>query len=182
MRLKDGETESTFTNDDKIGNNYVNFIKDRDIKSVEVAPSKSIIEEYQGKGLGNVLVDDAFISFCLGLSELAYKLFSFSGSNKPTFNISFVKLVSKKYLNLEKQVKGVYDAKGKRKSAGQGKARVLKRIQDALTELQSKGHFTSWAYDEGKDAFSWTYSNKIIKHKALLPIKTRAEETGQTGQ
>jgi len=182
IQLKDGETQNSFTNDDRIGNTSVNFIRDRDIKSIDISPSKSIIEEYQGKGLGNVLVDDAFISFCLGLSELAYKLFSFSGSNKPTFTIRFDKLISKKYLNLEKQVKGVYDTTGKRKSAGQGKARVLKRIQEALTELKSKGHFTSWAYDEARDMFSWTYCNKIIKHKELLPLKIKPEETGQTGQ
>ncbi len=182
IQLKDGETQNSFTNDDRIGNNSVNFIRDRDIKSIDISPSKSIIEEYQGKGLGNVLVDDAFISFCLGLSELAYKLFSFSGSNKPTFKISFNKLISKKYLNLEKQVKGVYDATGKRKSAGQGRARVLKRIQEALKELTDKGHFTSWVYDEARDMFSWAYSNKIIKHKELLPLKVKSDETGQTGQ
>ncbi len=168
--LKDKESENSFTNDDKIGTNYCSFIKDRDIMSVEVAPSTSFIEELQGKGLGNVLVDDGFVAFSLGLSDLAYKIFCFSGSNRPSYKIGFSKLINKNYLNLEKQVKA------------QGKPRVLKRIQEALKELSDKGHLTKWAYDEVKDEFSWTYSSKIIKHKELLPLKVKPEETGQTGQ
>ena len=181
MRLKQSERESDFTNDNKVGNNYVSFIKDRDISTVEISPSKSVIEEIAGKGLGNVLVDDNFVAFCLDLSELAYKLFCFSGSNKPSFKITFDKLINKKHLNLEKQVYGVRDNTGKRKSAGQGKKRVLVRIREALKELLDKGHLTGWTYDEVKDLFSWTYSNKIIKHKELLPapVKIGAGETRQ---
>lgn len=181
MRLKDGESEATFTKDDRIGNNYVNFIRDRDIDTIDIMPSVSIQEELQGKGLGSVLTDDSFVAFCLGLSELAYKFFCWSGSNKPSFKIGFDKLISKKHLNLEKQVYGVKDARGKRKSAGQGKARVLKRIQEALKELLDKGHLVKWAYDEATDTFSWTYSNKIIKHKELLPTPVRAG-AGETRQ
>ena len=187
MRLKKGESEATFTKDDRIGNNYVNFIKNRDIDTIDIMPSASIQEELQGKGLGNVLTDDAFVAFCLDLSELAYKLFCFSGSNKPSFKIGFDKLIAKKYLNLEKQVYGVKDATGKRKSAGQGKARILKRIQEALKELLDKGHLVKWAYDETRDFFSWTYSSKMIKHKELLPLKVEAgqllkAEPEQAGQ
>jgi hypothetical protein len=176
MRLKNGETEATFTKDDRIGNNYVNFIRDRDIDTVEITPSKNIIAELQGKGLGNVLVDDIFVAFCLDLSELAYKLFCLSGSNKPSYKIHFNKLITKKYLNLEKQVYGAKDTMGKRKSAGQGKARVLKRIEEALKELLDKGHFVKCTYDKEQDLFEWTYANKIIKHKELL---AEAEETKQ---
>jgi len=175
MRLEKGESEATFTKDERIGNNYVNFIRNRDIDTIDIMPSVSIQEELQGKGLGNVLTDDAFVAFCLDLSELAYKLFCFSGSNKPSFKIGFDKLIAKKYLNLEKQVYGVRDTAGKRKSAGQGRARVLKRIQEALKELLDKGHLVSWAYDEATGLFSWTYSNKIIKHKELLTIKAEPE-------
>ena len=167
MRLKDGETEKSLSNDSKVGTRYVSFIKDRDIDTVDIMPSQSLIEELQGKGLGNVLVDDAFIAFCLELSELAYKLFCLSGSNKPSWKIGFDKLVAKRYLNKEKQVKV------------QGKKRVLKQIRDALKELLDKGHLAKWDYDPLKDMFSWTYSDKIIKHKELLAPK---EPQGQTGQ
>ena len=177
IRLKDGETEAGFTKDDRVGTDYLNFIRDRDIYSVEISPSISLQEELQGGGLGNVLVDDLFVAFSLGLSDLAYKLFCLSGSNKPSFRIGFDKLVSKKYLNLETQLKGVYDTRGKRLRAGKGKPRILARIKEALNELLGTGHLTKWAYNEDRDIFSWTYSDKIIKHKALLPLKT--EETGQ---
>jgi len=181
--LKDKETENDFTNDDKIGTNYCSFIKDRDITSVDVAPSTSFIEELQGRGLGNVLVDDGFVAFSLGLSDLAYKLFCFSGSNKPNYKINFDKLIEKKNLNLERQIKGEYTATGKRLRAGKGKPKILAKIQEALTELKDKGHLTKWAYDEATELFSWTYSSKIIKHRELMPPKTeQAEETGQTRQ
>lgn len=182
MRLEAGETEATFTKDERIGNNYVSFIRNRGIDTIEIMPSVSIQEDLKdhSKTLGNVLVDDAFIAFCLGLSELAYKLFCFSGSNKPSFKIGFDKLISKKYLNLEKQVKGVYDGTGKRQSAGQGRTRVLTRISKALQELLDKGHLTEWYYNEEKDMFSWTYTSKIIKHKGLLPAPI--ERTGETRQ
>lgn len=171
--LKENENENSFTNDDKIGTNYASFIRDRDIYSVEIMPSASIQEELQGSKPNNVLVDDSFVAFSLGLSDLAYKIFCFSGSNKPHFKIGFDKLISEKYLNLEKQVMGVYEKlpdnkRGKRLQTGHGKTRVLKRIKDAFKELLDKGHLTKWNYDEPADMFSWTYSNKIFKHKALL--------------
>jgi hypothetical protein len=179
---QDGETKDNFTN-------YCSFIKDRAIDSVEVMPSQSIQEDLRtfkkgqhAEGLGNVLVDDSFVAFSLGLNELAYKLLSLTGSHRPSFKIGFNKLITQKYLNLEKQLKGVYTQTGKRLRAGKGKPKILARIQEALTELQTKGHLTSWGYDEATDMFSWTYSSKIIKHKELLPPKPAVEETGQTGQ
>ena len=171
---QDGENEKNFTNDDRIGTNYVSFIKGRDIDSVEIMPSKSIQEDLrqynkgQSTGLGNVLVDDAFVAFGLDLSDLAYKIFCYSGSNKPSFKIGFDKLITKINLNLEKQVKA------------QGKPRVLNKIREALKELLDKGHLAKWDYYEAGDTFSWTYSNKIIKHKELLLTGKRgADETRQ---
>lgn len=171
MRFKKGEDEDSFNNDYRTGTNYINFIRDRFVKSVEITPSASLIEGLEGKGLGNVLVDDNFVAFSLGLSDLAYKLFCFSGSNKPTFKIGFRKLTSKKYLNLGKQIYGIYDDKGKRIRAGQGKKRILENIKIAFTELLDKGHLKEWEYNEIKDQFNWVYSDKFIKHKELLSKK-----------
>ncbi|MBA7528813.1 hypothetical protein ES705_21003 [subsurface metagenome] len=171
MRFKKGEDEDSFNNDYRTGTDYISFIRDRFVKSVEITPSASIIEGLEGKGLGNVLVDDNFVAFSLGLSDLAYKLFCFSGSNRPTFKIGFRKLTSKKYLNLGKQIYGVYDDKGKRIRAGQGKRRILENIKRAFTELLVKGHLKEWGYNEIKDQFNWVYSDKFIKHKELLSKK-----------
>ena len=174
-RLKDNEKEEDFNNDARVGTDYLSFIKDRDIESVEVMPSKSIQEELTGSGLGNVLVDDSFVAFSLGLSDLAYKLFCFSGSNKPTFKIGFKKLINKKYLNLETQVFGEYNKAGKRIKKGAGRARILQRIKDALDELKEKGHLAKWDYNEQTEFFSWTYSNAVIKHKELLKKEATKE-------
>ena len=171
-RLKDGETEENITNDSKIGTHYLSFIKDRDIESVEVMPATSLQEELMGRGLGNVLVDDSFVAFSKGLSDLAYKIFCFSSSNKPTFKITFKKLISKKYLNLESQIYGEYK-NGKRIKKGAGQARILQRIKDALNELKIKKHLIRWNYKEETDFFSWTYTDEIIKHKELLKTKVK---------
>ncbi len=178
IRLKDNEQENDFNNDARVGTGYLNFIKDRDIESVEVMPSLSLQEELQGSGLGNVLVDDNFVAFSLGLSDLAYKLFCFSGSNKPTFKITFSKLIGKKYLNLEEQLKK------------QGKPRILQTIKKALTELQTKSHLKKWDCNKQTELFSWTYTDAVIKHKELLKEKVKTlkldtpkpEEPEQTGQ
>lgn len=187
IRLKDGETENGFTNDYRIGTNYLSFIRDREIESVEVMPSLSIQEELRGSGLGNVLVDDSFVAFSLGLSDLAYKIFCFSGSNKPSYKIGFDKLIGKNYLNLEHQVKGTYNKAGKRIKVGKGKKYIFKRLKEAFDELSTSGYFTKWGYNEAEDIFSWTYSNNIIKHKDFIthkqpePLKIETPKPEGTG-
>jgi hypothetical protein len=190
IRLKDNEKDGDFNDDERVGTGYLNFIKDRDIESVEVMPAVSLQKELEGQGLGNVLVDDNFVAFSLGLSDLAYKLFCFSGSNKPTFKITFKKLIDKKYLNLESQVKGTFNKAGKRIKKGQGGARVLQRIKDALDELKNEKHLTKWSYNEQTDFFCWTYTDEVFKHKELLKKKAetlkietiKTDETDQTRQ
>lgn len=159
IEIKEGEH---ITNDDKIGTNYANFIRDRAVLSVDIAPSQSFIEDIQGRGLGNVFATENFTAYCLGLSDLAYKIFCFSGSNKPSYKISFDKLIEN--LNLSKQLNK------------QGKPYMLKKLKGAFNELQETGHLTNWTYDKKADLYNWTYTGKIIRHKDLLP---KAEKTGQ---
>jgi len=161
IRLRDNETEASFNDNYRTGTRYCSFIKDRDVESVEVMPSETLRADLQGRGLGNILVDDGFVAFSLGLSDLAYKIFCFSGSNKPTFTIGFDKLIGANYLNLEKQVKA------------QGKPRVLQTIKKAFGELVEKGHLLKWDYNDKKDALSWTYTDKIFKHKQLDKAKLK---------
>lgn len=190
IRLKDNEKDGDFNNDARVGTNYLNFIKDRDIESVEVTPAISLQKELEGQGLGNVLVDDKFVAFSLGLSDLAYKIFCFSGSNKPTFKITFKKLIDKKYLNLEEQVNGTFNKAGKKIKKGAGGARVLERIKDALDELKTEKHLIKWEYNEETELFNWIYTDEVIKHKELLKTKAKTleietpktEATDQTGQ
>ena len=165
IEIKEGEQ---ITNDDKIGTNYANFIKDRAVLSVDIAPSQSFIEDIQGRGLGNVFATDNFTAYCLGLSDLAYKIFCFSGSNKPSYKIGFDKLIES--LNLSRQLKA------------RGKPYILKNIEKAFNELQTTGHLKNWAFDKEAELYSWTYTNKIIRHPLLLKKDKATGETDKTGQ
>jgi len=154
-RLRNGETEESFNKDLKVGTHFLSFIKNRDIDTVEVKPSDTLIDDLRGDRLGNVFTDDAFFSFASGLSDMAYKLFTFSGSNEPYKKIRLNKLIDS--LGLTEQVKK------------QGKPRVLNTLKKALNELKTNGHIVKWEYQKSKEMFSWQQSNKIFKHKKLLP-------------
>ena len=153
-KLKKNETEDSFNKDLRVGTRYLSFIKNRDIDTVEVEPNPALRDDLQGKRLGNILTSDDFFVFALGLTDMAYKLFTFSGSNEPVKKIGLDKLIDS--LGLEEQTKK------------QGKPRILRTIKKALNELKTKGHFIKWEYQEDKEMFDWEYSNKIFKHKLLL--------------
>lgn len=153
-KLKKNETEDSFNKDLRVGTRYLSFIKNRDIDTVEVEPNPALRDDLQGKRLGNILTSDDFFVFALGLTDMAYKLFTFSGSNEPVKKIRLDKLIDS--LGLEEQTKK------------QGKPRILRTIKKALNELKTKGHFIKWEYQEDKEMFDWEYSNKIFKHKLLL--------------
>ena len=153
-KLKKNETEDSFNEDLRVGTRYLSFIKNRDIDTVEVEPNLTLRDDLQGQKLGNILTSDDFFVFALGLTDMAYKLFTFSGSNEPVKKIRLDKLIDS--LGLKKHTKK------------QGKPRILKAIKKALNELKTKGHFIKWEYQEDREMFSWEYSNKIFKHKLLL--------------
>lgn len=158
FNLKDNEIETT--EDIKVGTRYLHFIKDRIVTSIELKPTETTVKQLypsifytnQKKGLGNVLVSDSFVALCLGLSDMAYKLLCYTGSNKPTKKIVFNKIIKPLHLNLEKQLKQ------------QGKPRLLKRIKDGFKELKNTGHIKEWYYNETKDMFAWEYTEKVFKH------------------
>jgi hypothetical protein len=158
MRFKDGEKEEDFTEEWRVGTDWCNFIKDREVLCVQIEPSMTLKKELAGDKFGYVYVDDGIISFSLGLSDLAFKIFCFSASNRPNFKIRFNKLINKKYLNLEEQVKK------------EGKPAMLKEIQEALTELKDKGHIKEWSYDPIKDMFSWSYTDAVVKHQDFFVL------------
>lgn len=136
----------------KIGSTLSNFFKDEPIDRIIIIPNVLFLEALKGKGLGNVLVNNDFMKFSLGLSQMAYKLFVYSASNKPSPpKIKEVNLLT--HLGLEKLVKT------------QGKPRVRQAIFKAFEELKEKGHFKSYSYDEKTTLFSFSYTDKYIKHK-----------------
>lgn len=165
--FNNGKREQDYTNDDRIGTRLSNYIRELPVQSVEIVPNQAFIDELEGKGLGNIFVSDEHIAFSLGLSDMAYKILSLSGSNKSYFKIGFNKLVNKKHLNQESLIRGVYNKSGKRIRAGKGKPYVLTKIKEALTELQQAGHLQSWNYEEKEDCFSWNCTDKIYKYKDL---------------
>ncbi|HOW17364.1 MAG TPA: hypothetical protein PK443_06575, partial [bacterium] len=168
--LKDGEEDKIASDDDKVGTRLSYYLKNVPVESVEIKPNPYFIEELEGRGLGNILVSDDFIAFSQDLSDIAYKIFSLSGSNQPHFKIGFKKLISKTYLNLESQVYGVKNEKGRRIRAGKGKPYILEKIKEGFTELKDKGHIEKWSYDDKRDMFEWKYTDKIFKHKQLYTL------------
>ena len=141
----------------EIGSGLTKFIKDEPIDSITITPSPLFIKALEGKGLGNVLVvNDKFVKLALSLTDIAFKILSYSASNKPYQKIAEGNLV--KHLGLEKQI------------AKQGKPRVRATILKGLQELQDKGHIKSYTYEEATGMYVFNYSDKYIKHKDLVKL------------
>jgi hypothetical protein len=135
-----------------MGNSLSSFIKDEPVESVVVTPSTRFLNAMKGQGLGTVLaVNDKFVKMVLSLTDIAYKICSFSASNMPTQKIGEKNLVN--HLGLEKQMKT------------QGKPRVRATILRGFQELEDKGHIKKYSFDEERETYSFTYSDKYIKHQ-----------------
>lgn len=136
---------------EKIGTNLVSFIKDESAERIVITPSPLFVKALKGKGLGNVLVaNDKFIKLALSLSDIAFKILSYSASNHPNQRIGGDKLI--KQLGLEKQVKT------------QSRSRVRDTILKGLQELKEKEHIKEYSYDETTNIYDFTYSDVFIKH------------------
>jgi hypothetical protein len=144
-------TDGNYT---EIGSGLTKFIKDEPIDSITITPSPLFIKALEGKGLGNVLVvNDKFVKLALSLTDIAYKIFTYSASNKPSQKIAEDNLV--KHLGLEKQIKT------------QGRPRVRATILKGLEELQDKEHIKSYSYEEATGMYLFTYSDKYVRHQEL---------------
>jgi hypothetical protein len=139
----------------EIGSGLIKFIKDEPIDIITIKPSPLFIKALEGKGLGNVLVvNDKFVKLALSLTDIAYKILTYSASNKPSQKIAEDNLV--KHLGQERQIKT------------QGKPRVRATILKGLQELQDKEHIKSYSYEEATEMYVFTYSDKYIRHKELV--------------
>jgi len=134
-----------------IGNGLTQFIKDEPIDSIKITPNPLFVDAMRGRGLGNVLVTDKFIKMSLSLTEIAYKIFTYSASNKPSHKIAEGNLV--KHLGLDKPAKT------------QGRVRVRATILKGLKELQDKGHIKRYNFDEGTGMYQFVYSDKYVRHQ-----------------
>jgi hypothetical protein len=136
----------------RIGTGLTSFIKDEPIDRVIVYPNERFIKALEGKGLGNILTaSDKFVGLILELTDIATKILTYSSSNRPSQKIGEDNLVF--HLGLLRQVKT------------QGKPRVRATILKGLQELKDKGHITSYSFNEAKQMYSYTYSDKYIRHK-----------------
>jgi hypothetical protein len=136
----------------KVGTTFASFIKDEPIEHIIVTPNSLFLNAMKGQGLGTVLaVNDKFVKMVLSLTDIAYKICSYSASNRPTQKIEEKKLVT--HLGLEKQTKT------------QGKPRVRATILKGFQELEDKGHIKDYFFDEEKEMYSFTYSDRYIKHQ-----------------
>jgi hypothetical protein len=143
---------------ERIGNNFLSFIKNEPLERVIITPSPLFIKALEGKGLGNILtVNNKFVGLILELTDIATKLLSYSASNSPTWKIAEDNLV--KHLGLTKQIKK------------QGRPRVRATILKGLQELQDKEHIKSYSYEEATGMYSYTYSDKYVKFKESKKAK-----------
>ena len=139
----------------EIGGGITKFIKDEPFERITITPSPLFIKAIEGKGLGNVLVvNDKFIKLALSLSDIAFKILSYTASNKPSQKIAEGNLV--KHLGLERQIRS------------QGKPRIRATILKGLQELQDKEHINNYNFEEATGMYIFTYSDKYIKHKGHL--------------
>jgi hypothetical protein len=136
----------------EIGSGVTRFIKDEPIKSIEIQPSPLFVKAMEGKGLGNVFaVNDKFVKLALSLTDIAYKILTYSASNKPSHRIKEDNLV--KHLGMDKQIKT------------QGRPRIRATILKGLQELQDREHIKSYSFEEATGMYSFTYSDKFVKHQ-----------------
>jgi hypothetical protein len=136
----------------EIGSEVTRFIKDEPIKSIEIQPNPLFIKALEGKGLGNIFaVNDKFVKLALSLTDIAYKILTYSASNRPSHKIGEDNLV--KHLGLEKQIKT------------QGRPRIRATILKGLQELQDKEHIKSYSYEEATGMYLFAYSDKFVRHQ-----------------
>lgn len=148
--IYDKEVSKSIDARELVGTNLAQFIKDTPVESIKVKPNEKFIEAIQGRKLGNVLVSDSFIKLALDLSDIAYKLLTYSASNKPSQKIKEALLI--KHLNLARQAKT------------QGLPRVRATIRKGFEELRDKGHIEKWRFEERNSIYSFKYTDRFIKH------------------
>lgn len=145
----------------RIGNKALSFIENEEMSSVRITPSEKLLKGLDGKGLGNtVVVSGLFIELMIEITDIGSKILNFSSSNKPNYKIQEDKLIE--HLGLSKQVKT------------QGKPRIRETILKGLQELKEKEHIKKYNFDTEKHLFSWTYSEKYVRHKESKKETERA--------
>jgi len=112
------------------------------------------------EGLGNIFLTKDSIKLALDVSDLAYKIFLYNTTNRPSVPIGYQKLIE--YLGYtEKDIKD------------KGHKGIKRDIANALKELHDKGHFKYWRYVESKQVYYWEYTNRWVKHKELIGEKVK---------
>jgi hypothetical protein len=142
------------------GTETLSFIKNEPVNKILVKPNKYWVKalekqpkgKYHGLDLGSVLMTNDTLRELQDCSTMAFKLFNYTASNKPLQKIREANLF--KHLGLEEQVKK------------QGKPRVRKAIASALKELVDLGHIVEYSHNNG--LYSFTYSDKFVKHSDFL--------------
>ncbi len=149
----------------RIGTRHLSFQKGSYVKRIRFRPISETRDELKGKKrtLGNILVSDHFLPFCLDLSDMAYKLACFTASNKPKGKYRADTIMEPRFLNLDRQLET------------QGKPRILESIKKAFRELDQKGYIGEWGYNAEGDLFTWMMTDRVVKHPELrgnVSVKT----------
>lgn len=140
-----------------IGGGLNDFIFGEPVDRIRITPNERYMKGIEGEGLGYVFIVNKLLQITLGLSDIAFKILSYTASNKPHKTIKEESLI--KDLGLDKQIKA------------QGKPRVRETILKGFEELKELNHIKSYKYDKEKNMYSYTYSDTFIKHREFLPNK-----------
>jgi hypothetical protein len=147
----------------KVGTNKTAYLINEQAESIIITPNPIFIKALEGGGLGNVLVkNNEWIELAQSLTETGYKLLSYTTSNRNTWTINEDSLI--RDIKLSDQVKK------------QGRPRVRETILKAFEELKLKGHFKEYTFIEETGMYSYTCSNKFVKHSEK---KIKAIEVGK---
>lgn len=145
---------------EKVGTGAASLIKNEPVDRIEITLNKRLIEAMDGKGLGNVLVvNNDMTKLSLSLSDMAYKILTFTASNRPNGKMKEPNLI--KHLGLEKQVKT------------QGRPRIRKTILKGFQELKENDHIERYNYNESTEMYTYKYSDRYVKHKDHLKKESK---------
>jgi len=142
----------------KVGSHNHFYAYDCREESIIISPTQRLLEAINpeqkrgSKTGGFIYTAEEYLELALDLeTDVAYKLLCFTASNNPRGDIGEDKLI--KALGLKEQTRI------------QGRPRIREAILRGFEELKSKGHVIEYNYNQGKDMYSYSYSNKYITHR-----------------
>lgn len=145
------------------GTNLLRLAENAEFTKIEVKLNRQFVRErtiHEPKllkknkrntnGFGYVYrVNDEYQELAQTLSDVAYKLLSYTSTQKAAYKIGYSKLLA--HLDLDAQVRK------------QGRPRIHGQIMKGLEELKQAGHLNEYEYDPDKEQYAWNCSRNFVQ-------------------